>query len=70
MLSRSEERFGNFDGAMIDIEMAAVNEGYYATMVNQMVNAALDLREGKIAGAIGRLRPGVFKRTKQLDRTQ
>ena len=64
------KRFGNFDGAMIDIEMAAVNEGYYATMVNQMVNAALDLREGKIAGAIGRLRPGVFKRTKQLDRTQ
>tara|TARA_B100001057_G_scaffold102254_1_gene99483 strand:+ start:6741 stop:10577 length:3837 start_codon:yes stop_codon:yes gene_type:complete len=64
------KRFGNFDGAMIDVEMAAVNEGYYATIVNQMVNAALDLREGKIAGAVGRLRPGVFKRTKQLDRTQ
>lgn len=64
------KRFGNFDGAMIDIEMAAVNEGYYVTFMNQMINAMLDLQEGKIGAAIGRIRPGIFKSTKNLDRTE
>lgn len=64
------KRFGNFDGAMIDIEMAAVNEGYYVTFMNQMINAMLDLQEGKIGAAIGKIRPGIFKSTKNLDRTE
>lgn len=58
------KRFGSFDGAMVDIEMASVNEGYYATVVNELSNAYYDIREGKIGSALKRLGPGIFNRNK------
>ena len=65
------KRFGNFDGAMIDVEMAAVNEGYYATTMNELINAGLDMKEGKFGKAFGRVaRPGIFFKSKTDNRVK
>lgn len=65
------KRFGNFDGAMIDVEMAAVNEGYYASTMNELINAGLDIKEGKFGKAFGRVaRPGIFFRSKTDNRVK
>ena len=58
------KRFGNFDGAMVDIEMGNVNEGYYATFLNELSNGYFDIKEGKIGAAFKRLSPGIFSRNK------
>ena len=63
------KRFGNMDGAMIDVEMAAVNEGYYATFMNTLINAGLDAKEGKFGQAVKRFNPGIF-RNNNSDTTQ
>lgn len=61
------KRFGSFDGAMVDVEMASVNEGYYATAVNELANAWYDIKEGKIGSAVGRLSPGIFSSKKNKE---
>ena len=58
------KRFGSFDGAQVDIEMGNVNEGYYATVLNELINAGFDIKEGKIGSAVQRLSPGIFSKNK------
>jgi hypothetical protein len=64
------KRFGSFDGAMVDVEMGSVNEGYYATFLNELSNGYFDIKEGKVGAAFKRLTPGIFSRNKNTTTKQ